>query len=286
MVIDHNETRWAARFNRKHHTNGAATYSREIVEHHIPVWQQLLPEDAVISTCPLMTGMNVSGSVAVQYLHTYSYADPLKQIRQVYDNQTLRFDRVIFVTSYKALYERAKRVGYDAVYVPMVVDPDPVRRMAVPEDRRYGSKRALYFGNVTAPKLPEYLAITKTFADAGWTVDLVSKNKFGSQPVTQEDSWRIASRYRYGIGVGRCALEMMALGLKVMISGAHFGGLITTPEELSVQQGTNFNGRVTTFDRDYLACIENMDISLDLTTVNALTVPKDSIATGWLQLNT
>lgn len=277
IVLDHTEPVWQDRFSKKAHTNGAATYSQDIVKHHLPVWSDILPEDAVISTCPLLDGLDVRGSIAVQYLHTYSYRDPLSQMRAVSHHLRGRVDHVVFVTAYRSLDERARISGYDSVFVPMVVDHDPVRQMATPEHDKHSGLRAVYFGNVTATKQQEHTAVVNAAKRAGFRVDTLSKNTYKGSFVSQEEAWRIVSRYSYGIGVGRCALEMMSLGLKVVLSGAHFGGIITTPDELAVQHGTNFNGRATTFDRDYAACLEGIDGSMDLTEVNDISLAIESI---------
>lgn len=261
-VVDHTEPNWAARYTAKGRENGAATYSRDIVRWHVPAWEQLLPSGSVVSTCPLLTAGEFAGPVAVQYLHTYPYTDPLGQARAVLGHLGPRFERVVFVTAYRALQAQLVLAGLESVFVPMTVDSSAVRAAVGDPGTRRGERQAIYFGNVTHPKQALHQQLRRVFASRGWRLDLLSGGMFCGRQVTQAEAWQIASGYRYGVGVGRCALEMMALGLKVMVAGAEFGGLITTADEWAVQWATNLNGRVTTFDRDIGACVDSLGVAM------------------------
>jgi hypothetical protein len=254
-VIDHTDPGWEARYVRKGRENGAATYSRDIVRHHLPVLRELLPPGSVVSTCPLLVEQDVAGPVAVQYLHTYSYRDALRQPRLVADHLAGRVGRLVFVTAYRALHARLTAAGFEAVFVPMAVDADAVRAHRSAEEQ-HEPRRAVYFGNLTRPKRRLFERLRGELTAQGWTLDLLSEGWLEGRWLRQTEAWREVSRYRFGIGVGRCALEMMALGLRVMVAGAEFGGLATTPDEHAVQAGCNYNGRVTTFDRDIGACVD------------------------------
>lgn len=257
-MVDHTEPGWAARYSRSHvrqgRENGAATYSREIVAHHIPVWRQVLPAGSVVASCPLLTGLDVRGEVAVQYLHTYSYLDPLGQAREVAGWMAGRCSRLVFVTAYRSLALRLEAAGFEALFVPMSIDVDRVRAHASVPEHEHG--RAVYFGNVTRSKVVEHRRTVGILEARGWVVDVLSDGCLNGRKLTQGEAWRQVSRYRYGIGVGRCALEMQALGLRVLVSGAEFGGLATTEGEWLAQRATNWNGRVVTFDRDPGACVD------------------------------
>lgn len=281
-VIDHTEPDWRAAYVKKGRENGAATYSRQIVEHHLPVWERLVPDGTVISTCPVLSSVEVEGPLAVQYLHTYSYVEPLRQAELVVKNLDGRVDRVVFVTAYRSLHAQLVLAGFEALFVPMTVDPGPVRAARSTEAPLVG-RRVLYFGNVTRPKTRLLNELKRTLEPRGWYVDVCSEGWLDGYRLSQRQAWEAASRYRYGIGVGRCALEMMALGLKVMVAGAEFGGLITTPDEWAVQQATNLNGRVTTFDRNIGACVEAFDLAID-EVPGGLDVATDAIVDGWARL--
>lgn len=254
-VIDHTDEWWSHRKQKTGRENGANTYSRDIVTHHVGRWAKLAhDQEVVISTSPPLVMHDVGPvDLVVQYLHSYDYATPLlvaSRVRAVLDTQGVR--RTLFVAAYRPLVAALNAAGFEAVYIPMRVDVDWVRHRAGPEQTRFKPGRAVYFGNVTAPKRTHYDAFRRAFVKAGWKVDLVSEPDQGK-------ALRMVNRYAYGIGVGRCALEMMGLGMRVMLSGQKFGGIITNAAEFDVQSSQNFNGRVITYDRTVGACVEAWD---------------------------
>lgn len=259
-VIDHTDPDWHARYMRRGRENGAATYSREIVAHHVPVWEQQLPDGSVVSTCPLLVDAELEAPTVVQYLHTYSYHQPLRQAELVASHLTGRADRVVFVTAYRSLHALLTLAGHEALFVPMTVDTGRVRAAASPEPL-HPERRVLYFGNITRPKRALFAQVNQAFESRGWIVDVCSDGWLEGRHLSQRAAWAAASRYRFGIGVGRCALEMMALGLHVLVAGAELGGLATTPDEHAAQWATNYNGRVTTFDRDLRVCVDAIELA-------------------------
>lgn len=285
-VIDHTEPKWSARYASKGRENGAATYSRDILKHHIPIWEKFLAltsldlNKVVISTCPLVSEIEgklpADTQLVIQYLHTYDYADPfgiVKEVMKRYPNTP-----VWFVTSYKAFAIQMELLGVTALWLPMMIDATEINKTPKPTpDNRY-KDRVIYFGNVTQPKYRTYHNIKNELMKAGWTVDTISNNLFNNQePVkTQPAAWEILKDYQYGIGVGRCALEMYALGLQVIIAGAQFGGIIIDETDAEAQLKTNLNGRIVTFDRDFSACMRAIPMSQRLNATEENMVPKIS----------
>lgn len=293
MIVDHNEPVWSRRYRRSHvvrgRENGAATYSREIVTHQAPVWSRFAPPDALVSTCPLLSRVPdlPAAPFAVQYLHTIRHPDPLSEPREVVEALNCP---VVFVTAYRALHYLMSRAGYTSLFVPMTVDTATVRAAAGPQPARLEQHRALWFGNVTSKRQPEFRTMQAAFAECGWGLDVISDGTFnGTTPVSQEEAWSIASRYRYGVGVGRAALEMHALGLRVIYAGADFGGIATTPAEWEVQQSANFGGGVTTYSRRRDNCIASYELGLtdppELDSSHAAEVLRDGLVQlldrGW-----
>lgn len=171
-----------------------------------------------------------------------------------------RFPRALFVTAYRSLATKLTEIGLEAMYLPMTVDVQAVAEHRVEVEQRI--RGAVYFGNVTEPKRAEHHAMAAALERAGLPVDTISENVYRGQRVTQHEAWAIASQYTVGVGVGRCALELLALGLPVIVSGAQFGGIVTTEAEHAVQSATNWNGRVVTFDRERSRCVESFGASL------------------------
>jgi hypothetical protein len=73
--------------------------------------------------------------------------------------------------------------------------------------------------------------------------DIVPNYNEGKVRLTQKECWGVVSKYEYGIGVGRSAIEMLCMGLKVRIGGRKYGGKVTT---------TNFQAHWDSdFDSEY-----------------------------------
>lgn len=147
----------------------------------------------------------------VQYLHERTHVDLSDKTR-------------LFVTTYRDL---ADSLGDRGLWVPNVIDAS-----VLPDHRP--EKEWVYYGNLIGPKRTAFERLTNIRCDV---VSGVSD---------QQQALRIVSQYKYGIGVGRCALEMMSMGLKVMIFGKDFGGGIFSEIDFQRQQAANFNGNVMT----------------------------------------
>lgn len=255
-VIDHTDEWWSHRKQKTGRENGANTYSRDIGTHHVGRWAKLAhDQEVVVSTAPPLVVHDVGAvDLVVQYLHTYDYSAPLLTPRRVW--AALRAQgvrRVLFVAAYRPLVNALNEAGFEAVYVPMRVDVDWIRHRAGTERvTRIGAGRAVYFGNVTPAKRKHFDAMRRAFVKTGWKLDVLTEPD-------QTKALRRIKSYSYGVGVGRCALEMMALDVRVMLSGAKFGGIITNADEWAVQSSQNFNGRVITYDRTVAACVDAWD---------------------------
>jgi hypothetical protein len=275
-IIDHTYGPWVS---RKRQENGAATYSRDIMELVMPELFSFLDTKfgdrrVLISTAPPLTDVRRedlparyhSPDIVLQWLHAYSYNSPYLPIHRL----LAKFpdSKIVVVTAYEAyklrldtfdLFDSSELARLHVVYVPMFINTHWIevntlrcRQGSSPE------KRILYFGNLYKAKSKEFRRVIAEIRSAGWTVDILSKGKlnYNGPTLTQEESWRLMQSYSYGIGVGRCALEMYTLGLRVLISGEHWGGLCLDQSDWATQVRTNFNGRVITGTRDLTEALD------------------------------
>lgn len=246
IVFDHTDNRWRKRYVR---INGAETYSKDIMKYQLDNWKKVLGKEDILSTCPRLSGV-ASGRrcrVAVQYLHEFPYADPIGYARKSIRGIQARL--TVFVTAYREYQRLLTAAGLKAVFVPMSIDVSAVQKHR--EAFRY-SDRYIYFGNVDARKRKTYRLIHKLISRR---MDTLTRATFQGEQVSQTQAWNVLSRYAFGIGVGRCALEMFALGLKVFIAGRVVGGVIRNEDDWQAQIGTNFNGRVVTYSRNVNQCL-------------------------------
>ncbi len=253
LVIDHTEKNWHRRFTN-YGIGGALTYSRDLVKYQIPHWRKILPNDSLISTCPLLSQVPLVGhyNTVIQYLHTYPYL--AKEINQHY---TFTYDRIIYISAYLEYTNYMRDSGHLAVYVPMSIDVGSIQKHTLPKAKH---KRFLYFGNITIPKLDMYNTLLRNIF-----FDEISFSKFNRKtPITRDQILSLAATYNYGIAVGRAAQELSALGVKVLIAGAKLGGIVTTEQEYIAQTQTNMNGRILTHSADIQHCINDIDKSLPL----------------------
>lgn len=242
LVFDHTHPTWRTRYERHGRTNGAYTYSKDICEWHLPVWDRLLGPDHSVATCGIVP------DATVQYLHERTHVSLSCKTR-------------LFVTTYKDL---ADSLGHRGLWIPNVIDAD-----ALPEHRP--SKQWVYYGNIIGAKRA---AVDRLRLIAFDTVSGVAN---------QQEALQRVSRYHYGIGVGRCALEMMAMGMKVLIFGKDLGGLILSEADFERQRAANFNANVITGVSSLSEAIDRVEESLPVSATfqNSMDEIEARIIEGW-----
>lgn len=289
QLFNHTYKEW---LKNKVMENGAATYSKDICKFH---GESLLDlgDNNIISTCPQFDVIKVHDidshlrekpTNIIQYLHTYPYTNAIEWAVNFYNKVYVKpTNKIILVTAYESFYKRLK-VAFktrqmnimDVAFVPMGIDTSIIPE---PQTEKYGEKRVIWFGNIYKNKEGVFADIRKHFISQGWTFDYISKSQFNGQGETlsQADIWSIVNKYSYGVGVGRCAMEMQSMGLKVMIAGQRFGGIITSELHKDVQFYTNNNGRIITFDRDISSCIEYLPESLIVSPADIKNIPHSKL---------
>lgn len=272
-VIDHKFSPWVL---NKRQENGASTYSRDINDILMPDLIRELScgfpdQQVLISTAPPLAKYadhldDKYQHLIIQFLHSYPYQDSFLPIMQLIEK--FPSSKIIFVTAYYAYKIRIESMIWEkdledtvAVhYLPMFINTHLLedKRLAhscrLTDDR----KRIIYFGNLYKAKAPEYHRLKAGLAKMDWKLDVISKSRLNGSGklLDQRSTWDIISGYDYGIGVGRCALEMYHIGLKVLISGEHWGGICLGLDDYLTQQRTNFNGRIITGTRDLHEALE------------------------------
>lgn len=281
IVLDHSEPNWLRRYQR---TNGALTYSKDLIKYQIPNWEKVLGENDIISTCAKFSECTTRGNfnLAIQYLHSYPYIGALDRIRFLANHLPFKAKRLIFITAYKAFERELIGAGFRAVYIPMAIDVNTIQQYG--ENKKYDDHRIIYFGNIVQNKVGVFTKIKKECSRLGLTLDVISQSRFNNlTPIDQEAALECVSGYQYGIGVGRCAQEMMALGLKVVIAGQKFGGIMTNGGEYTKQLETNMNGRICTYSTIPSVCFQNVGRSItasnDISTTNHATIFQANLTT-------
>lgn len=138
-----------------------------------------------------------------------------------------------FVTHYEYFLPVLAKHGHTGHFTPMGIDLNRVpRRMGE------GNGRWIYFGNLYPQKMETYRQLQKTL-----NFDTLSFGRLNDseEVLSNEECLALVAQYSYGIGVGRCALEMAAIGLPVLIAGNEVGGTLTTPEDYHFHKKSNFN---------------------------------------------
>lgn len=242
--------------------NGAYTYSKDIIDTQEKDWRKVIPDDlkVIMSTAPRLsiipkTDLPVQEyDVAIQYMHTYPYQNAVKYIKDIVTKSSFTAKRWVFITAYKP-YEMLINERFEnivrAVHIPMSIKTD-----ALPTINPTPREALIYFGNVYNSKQDAYKELKEFCRRNTIWMDTISMSKFNGEGAVlpQDQIWSILKDYKYGAGVGRCALEMMGIGLQVIISGAEFGGIMTSEDDWKIQQSLNVNGRVITTDRSLETC--------------------------------
>lgn len=278
LIFDHTEKSWSS---RKRKENGAATYSNDIVSFQIKNWQKRYGDNkfVAISTCPKFEKIKQLKKLSakfffIQYLHMYPYNNPIGYVLRT--RQKTR-NRVLFLTAYNSFHVLMSIYNIKSKFIPMSIDKSIIKPYIKPDETKQ-EKKVIYFGNRYSDKTTLFDELKIRFEANGYQFDWISDGKFNDNlVVSQSEAWEIISTYKYGIGVGRCAMEMWTLGLKVVIAGNQFGGIVMDESDWNVQQKTNFNGRCITFDRDIDVCIKCLPNSLQFPNVKDISEENHAI---------
>lgn len=255
-LIDHTNEVWIKKVRR---INGAFTYSKDLVKYQIPKWENVLDKNDLISTCPKISEVGVEGeyNTVIQYLHSFPYISAIYRVQLVHNCPRYKYKRMIFMSAYKAFANQINANGMRAIFVPMAIDVNEIKSY---QQEKIYDDRIIYFGNVVQNKVGIFNKLKTICPQLGLEFDYISNDKFNDkQSLTREQILKKISQYKYGISVGRCAQEMMALDVKTIIAGQKFGGLITNEEEYQMQLDTNMNGRIVTHTENIGTAIKNID---------------------------
>lgn len=264
-LINHEDLIWQKRVRR---VNGALTYSKDLVAYQIPKWEERLGKDSIITTCAKFSEVKYEYDRtyfehAIQYLHSYPYSNSIERVAEIKRNLPFKTERLIFMSCYNQYVRELNNYGIETIFTPMAID---VKEIQKHQFQQIHEDKIIYFGNVVQNKTSIFEKLKRECHSIGLKFDYISKGKFNDKiPVTQEEALKLASRYKYGIGVGRCAQELMALGVKTLIAGQKFGGLITNLEEEILQVETNMNGRLATYSQNIRTCLQNIDKAILVT---------------------
>ena len=99
----------------------------------------------------------------------------------------------------------------------MAIDVKEIQKHKVKSSK--AKKRIIWFGNIRNTKKPFYRHFVAVARENGWGIDTINNSHFNndSRTMTRDEIMRCLQYYEYGVGVGICAHEMSALGLKVFI---------------------------------------------------------------------
>ena len=123
---------------------------------------------------------------------------------------------MIFITARLDLYKWVLEYGYKAIHLPMAIDASALEKYIKPDDQKHKGLKVIWFGNKYMGKDKTLKNVRGTFLSRGWQFDELSYNKLNNgDTLSKEDCLNLLSKYRYGVGVGRCYLEMCVLGNQV-----------------------------------------------------------------------
>lgn len=253
-------TIYKRRFKRFGKTNGAYTYSQDIVKHHLPMIIDILNKQKKYKNILISTVATLSEDIIpkntdliIEYIHESAVRDIPKCIKL---SENIK---CIFITSREESYNKLKDAGIDCVFVPMAIDTEKLDEYK--NNNKYTDNRVIYFGNKYLGKDGYYRKTRDAFIRKGWIFDEISYNTFnGESKLDREEILKTISKYGYGVGEGRCILEMNALGLKTLICAVSIQGLMMNESDFNKQKHHNFSdGKVWTFSQSIDTCIDNFD---------------------------
>lgn len=130
--------------------------------------------------------------------------------------------KIIFIVWHEDTAYWLQFNGMQAIFLPMAIDMQEIEAARLKEVKKY-DRRILWFGHLRNVKKPYFQYFVAQARKMGWQVDYISGNRLnGDIPLDRKQVLETIQRYKYGVGVGQCAQEMAAYGLKVILYAYNF----------------------------------------------------------------
>lgn len=224
-------------------TVGPATYRKDferVVQPHLEKVET--DRNIIFSTLtetPSWLADDKDADRIVQVLHSMDFMYNLQDL----EDFTAGGRETVFITHYMALANKInEQTPHAAYYIPMSVDT----KILPTPSKKY--EKVIYYGNLYDEKLPMHSKIVASILeDTDCLCDFNTLSfgylNFGDEKKSHMECLRSVAKYSIGIGVGRCALEMLAMGCKVIVAGDNYGGLIDCEPAFDHHHHWNFNSK-------------------------------------------
>ena len=257
---------WASLYKQRHksrnRTNGGYTYSKDITKYHLPIITDIINskekyKNVIITTVGMLDRTIVPENTDLIICYLHEFLD--LELPRVFEISNWYNKKIVYITSRLNIFQRLSYTGISTILLPMSIETSEFTKYAKSE--KYADKRVIYFGNRYLGKGGTYNQIKESFVNKGWIFDEISANMFnGKKSLNRDEIFDTIAKYKYGIGEGRCVLEMNALGVKTLICASKNQGIFTNNSEFEIQKANNFSdGTIWTFSPDIDTCIDNFD---------------------------
>lgn len=228
-LINHDNSPGWTEKNRRlaQQSNGAKIYSQAITKYYWSVFQEMFEkskENVALVTVTLESQpQRFKGYDKIFiFLHECNWQKQPVIARAKAIAAANSKAQVIFIVWHEDTADKLAINGLNAIFVPMAIDLEEIEQNRLKHVEKY-QRRILWFGHLRTIKKPYFKYFVIQANKMGWQVDYISNNRLnGNIPLTRPQVLQTIQRYKYGVGVGQCAQEMAAYGLKVILYAYNF----------------------------------------------------------------
>lgn len=246
-------------------SNGAKIYSEAITKWYWPVFREVF-KDSEENVLLLTVTAESKAQTFRPYKRIFLFMHECNYMKQPTIARARRFmaanpqAHCTFIVWNEATADQMKINRIDSLFVPMAIDLNEIREAYDPTIDKADGK-IIWFGHLRRAKKPYFDYFCYEANRLGWQVDYISDNKLNGEGETlsREQILRTLQHYKYGVGVGQCAHEMAALGLKVILYAYNFKcNCAYTP-----QQAKYYMHRNLVSQEETNVCVKNALANID-----------------------
>lgn len=225
-VIDHtNSPVWTEANQRLCGGNGAVNYSKAIAAYYLPVFRELFQNDERrVCMCTVTKESGIVKLPAYDLLFVFCHqCSWYRQNSVAWAKGFARVNpNVVFIVWHEDYARVLEQNGLKAIFIPMGIDLKELEQYKRTPRWRH-RRRIIWYGNIRPAKRPYFQHFKSECEKAGLHLDYISGDRLnGERWLSREEIMWELQNYRVGVGVGICAHEMAALGLKVILYSYNF----------------------------------------------------------------